>query len=179
MIVKVVAVVLSGRYDKNRSMKLDRKEIFDVLKNLMHKKKGVEDWQLAALADFLMRQGETGTQVQKGRFNRKEQSVENFIDIEEWIDIFTEDKANWPALNRLIVHEYPDEESRVGVMELLSKSKARSRGLSGLRGVAEEEEEDGDEIERDGTPIMTRDSTDLEANLQAPLLNVLPPSDPI
>ena len=174
-----VAVMVSGRYDNNESMQLDRKEIFDLLKKLMHKKEDVEDWQLAALTDFLMRQGETGTQVQKGRFNRKEPSVENFIDIEEWIDIFTEDKVNWPALKRLIVHEYPNEDSRKAVKELLEESEATRIAQRGQRDGAGKEEEHGHEIKRNGTPITTKDSTDLEANLQAPLLNVLPPSDTI
>ena len=156
-------------------MKLDRKEIFDTLKKLFKKKKDMKDWQMAALTDFLMRQGETSTKVEKGRFRANASSAENFIDIEEWIDIFTEDKANWPALKRLIEHEYPDEESQERVMDLLelSVSRKKERSLRNFGGIVEEEREIGEEEETDGTPMsFRRPSEDIEANAHTPFLDV-------
>ncbi len=163
-------------------MKLDRKEIFDTLKKLFKKKKDMKDWQMAALTDFLMRQGETSTEVDKGRFRANAKSAENFIDIEEWIDIFTEDKANWPALKRLIEHEYPDEESQERVMDLLELSVSRKqarrlRTLSNFGGITEEEREDEEGEETDGTPMsVRRPSEDIEANMRTPFLDVCRPS---
>eukprot|EP00210_Caulerpa_lentillifera_P001296 g1249.t1 len=113
------------QYDDNRSMKLDRKEIFDVLKKLMSKDDDMENWQLAALADFLMRQGDKGADTHKGRFDATHKVRENYIDIEEWIDIFTEEKATWPLLQRLIEEEYPDEESRNKVENLLLRTSQK------------------------------------------------------
>lgn len=151
-------------------MKLDRNEIFEVLKNLMKKQRGMEDWQLAALADFIMRQGEKSELVQKGRFSKREKRVENYIDIVEWIDIFTEDKANWPALRRLIEHEYNDDESKEEVMTLLHRSQQRSRGLDiSIPGLNDSDEE----IERDGTPHPSmRGSIDFDEASLSPLIEV-------
>lgn len=164
------------QYDANRSMKLDRKEVFDVLKALMIKNKDMEEWQLAALADFLMRQGERGTNVQKGKLDTKQKSVESYIDIVEWIDIFTEEKANWPALQRLIVEEYPDQSSRDEVVNLLKKSakKQEQRQSKQLQGAEISDEED---TERDGTPlseavpgVQAIARKDIEADLESSLL---------
>eukprot|EP00210_Caulerpa_lentillifera_P008652 g8251.t1 len=164
------------QYDSNKSMKLDRKEVFDVLKGLMIKNKDMEEWKLAALADFLMRHGERGTDVHKGKFDANQKSVESYIDIEEWIDIFTEEKANWPALQRLIEEEYPDESSRARVMNLLNKS-ARKQERGRLRGMQSAEISDYEGGETDGTPmsealpgaqLMPRN--DIEADLESSFL---------
>jgi len=126
----------------------------------MRKNENMEEWHLAALSDFLMRQGDSGASINKGRFNISEVR-ESFIDMEEWIDIFTEDKANWPALTLVLEHEYKDQKSRDDVLELVNTfeqrqkalmEKIQSRGLNSSFSGRDSLDE-ALLIERDGTPL--------------------------
>lgn len=53
-------------YDENNSFRLDRKEVFKTLKLILGQR--LPEDKLAALADFVMRQGEHDTSVSKGAF---------------------------------------------------------------------------------------------------------------
>lgn len=53
-------------YDENNSFKLDRKEVFKTLKLILGQR--LPEDKLAALADFVMRQGEEDSKVSKGAF---------------------------------------------------------------------------------------------------------------
>lgn len=113
-------------YDRDHSGKLDRREIFKVLNTVIGHRLSNE--KVAALTDFLMRQGEADDEgVAKGRFTGIVSS--GTISIEEWIDIFTEEKVNLAALKRLIDMEYTDEKDLDNLKKLAMKKSIRDRGL--------------------------------------------------
>ncbi|GMH40927.1 hypothetical protein BSKO_08831 [Bryopsis sp. KO-2023] len=138
-------------YDENNSFRLDRKEIFKTLKTILGQR--LPEDKLAALADFVMRQGEEDVKVSKGAFRLEEGDfpASNLISIEEWINIFTEEKVSLAALERLIDNEYKDVRTRDFLVRMAQG--VRMRGLP--TGEFEEDgvyPEDGDGPDPDVDP---------------------------
>ncbi|GMH40917.1 hypothetical protein BSKO_08821 [Bryopsis sp. KO-2023] len=113
-------------YDRDHSGKLDRREIFKVLNTVIGHR--LSDEKVAALTDFLMRQGETDDEgVAKGKFAGVVSA--GTISIEEWIDIFTEEKCNLAALKRLIDMEYTEEKDLISLKKMAMKRSVKDRAL--------------------------------------------------
>lgn len=159
------------RYDSNDSWKLDRTEIYRTLKKLLGKR--LKDEKLAALADFMMRQSEEDDDVMKGKFKLENYVPKNnSVSIEEWVDMFTEDKVHLESLERLIDHEYQDETTNKVLVKLAEGEKASVVMEEYKEGILEEEPLVGNGDVADGTEppkaskqslMKGKPSSDLEA----------------
>lgn len=142
-------------YDTDDSWRLSRREIFKTLKCLVSHR--LTDDKLAALTDFLMRQGDEDVNINQSKLkydeeNQPEGIFTSTISVHEWVDIFSEDKVKMASLERLIDSEYKDRRTREALVDL-AMNKKRKRALPGdttaeplLENGDDEEEEIGDNV---------------------------------
>lgn len=136
-------------YDTNHSWSIDRTEVYRILKKLLSRR--LPDDKLAALADFMMRQSEEDDAVMKGKFSLEDYVPKNnSVSIEEWVDMFTEDKVHLQSLERLIDNEYKDKKTRK-VLVRLAEGEKPSEVMEDLKdGLLEEEPLVPNDSETDG-----------------------------
>jgi len=92
------------RQDVNSTESLDRAEIYKSLAGLFDGKLPVDE--LAALTDFVIKVGDRT----KSKLDGEETRVEGEISMEEWLNVFTDDRCTMGMLRKIIDSEYNEEE---------------------------------------------------------------------
>jgi len=132
-------------YDTSNNGKLDRTEVYKTLQRVVGNRLAKE--KVASLADFLMRHSEEDDKVLKGAFTLEDYKPKNnSINIEEWVEIFTEDKVQFESLERLMDQEYPEKRTRDVLMRLAEGEKPQAVMEDLKDGILGNEDEDSETV---------------------------------